>query len=207
MVSEQADRPKRQQVDVRREEILLATVKAVESRGMATLRVADIAATLGVSSGLVFYHFETKDALFVEALEYAVDRDLRRLDRALARGSSAVDRLKRVLASYGPTGHAQGWRLWIDAWSNSLREPTIRRALGRLDKRWRSALVTAIEDGVAAGEFDCPDPVATVARLGALMDGLSVSALVYRSVSRSQLRTWVREAAAAELGIAASRLL
>src|SRR5262245_57729558 len=105
----------RQKVDVRREEILAATVAEIEATGMSSLRVADIASSLGVSSGLVFYHFDTKDALLVAAFEFAVARDLARLDRALAKGSTPTERLARILAAYGPTGSAQGWTIWIDA--------------------------------------------------------------------------------------------
>jgi AcrR family transcriptional regulator len=191
----------RQKVEVRREAILVATIEQIEARGMATVRVADVAGALGVSSGLVFYHFDTKNALIVSALEHAVERDLRRLDTALSRSLAAPDRLKRVLSSYGPTGSAPSWRLWIDAWATALREPTIRSALRRLDDRWRTALVGAVVDGVAAGDFVCADPRAAVARIGALLDGLSVGVLVYRTVSRAQLRRWVREATAHELGL------
>jgi AcrR family transcriptional regulator len=197
----------RQKVEVRREAILKATIAQIERHGMATVRVGDVSGALGVSSGLVFYHFETKDALLVEALEYAVDRDLRRLDRAVSRRVAATDRLKRVLSSYGPTGSAPSWTVWIDAWGTALREPTIRAALTRLDDRWRSALAAAVSEGVDAGDFVCPDPSAAVARIGALLDGLSVAVLVYRSVTRAQLRRWVREATAAELGLEPAALI
>ncbi len=191
----------RRNADVRREEILTATIAEIEKRGMSALRVADIAAALGVSSGLVFYHFATKDALLVEALEYAVVRDADRLERALAKAGDPIDRLRRVLTSYGPTGAAQGWTLWIEAWSTALREPTIRASLRKLDERWREALDHVIAEGVETGDFTCPDPASTVARVGALLDGLSVAALIYKSVSRKQLQTWVRDATADELGI------
>ena len=191
----------RRKVEVRREEILTATIDQIEARGMSQVRVGDVARALGVSTGLVFYHFDTKDALFVAALEFAVERDLARLDRTLARGEDSVDRLRRVIAAYGPTGSAPGWTLWIHAWSTALREPTIRAALRRLDDRWRQALQDVVTDGRAKGEFQCPDPAATVARIGGLLDGLSVAVLVYRSLTRTQLRAWVREATAAELGI------
>jgi AcrR family transcriptional regulator len=196
----------RQKVEVRREEILRATIRQIETRGMATVRVGDVASSLGVSSGLVFYHFSTKNGLLVEALEYAVDRDLNRLDRVRAEGATATERLKRILSSYGPTGTASGWTLWIDAWATAQREPSIRQALARLDDRWRSALVVAIEEGVHAGEFVCSSPPDSVARIGALLDGLSVAVLVYESVSRAELRQWVREAAATELGLALTAL-
>lgn len=191
----------RQKVEVRREAILRATIGQIEAHGMATVRVADIAGSLGVSSGLVFYHFDTKNALLIEALEYAVDRDLGRLEKALSRSLGATDRLKRVLSSYGPTGNAPSWTLWIDAWATAIREPTIRLALTRLDDRWRSALTGVVTEGVDAGDFECDDPAAAVARIGALLDGLSVAVLVYRTVTRTQLRRWAREATAVELGL------
>jgi AcrR family transcriptional regulator len=191
----------RRKVEVRREEILVATIAEIEKHGMTALRVSDIASGLGVSSGLVFYHFDTKDALLVEALEYAVVRDADCLDKALAKEGEPLERLRRVLTSYGPTGAAHGWTLWIEAWSTALREPSIQASLRKLDKRWRDALEDVITEGVAAGVFTCTDTGSTVARIGALVDGLSVAALIYKSVNRKQLQAWVRDTTADELGI------
>jgi AcrR family transcriptional regulator len=191
----------RRKVEVRREEILVATIAEIEKSGMSALRVSDIAASLGVSSGLVFYHFDTKDALLVDALEYAVVRDADRLDRALAKEGEPLERLRRVLTSYGPTGAAHGWTLRIEAWSTALREPSIQASLRKLDKRWRDALQDVITEGVSTGVFNCEDPKGTVARVGALLDGLSVASLIYKSVNRKELQSWVRNTTADELGI------
>jgi AcrR family transcriptional regulator len=191
----------RHKVEVRREEILVATIAEIERSGMSSLRVSDVASSLGVSSGLVFYHFATKDALLVEALEHAVVSDADRLDRALAMSGEPVERLRRVLMSYGPTGAAHGWTLWIEAWSTALREPSIRASLRKLDKRWRDALEAVIAEGIEQREFQCADPPGAVARIGALLDGLSVAALIYQTVTRKQLQSWVRNAAADEVGI------
>ena len=191
----------RRRVDVRRDEILAATIEQVEQRGLARTRVSDVASALGISSGLVFYHFATKDALLVAAFERAVAKDLVLLDKAAKSGTDTTDRLRRVLAVFGPTGSAPGWRIWIDAWALALRDPQIRTALRRLDERWNRTLLDVVTAGVADGTFHCPDPDGSVARLSALIDGLSVATLAYRNVSRTQLRTWVREAAAREVGV------
>jgi AcrR family transcriptional regulator len=191
----------RRTVEVRREEILMATIDLLDRVGLASIRVADVAGALGVSPALVFYHFGTKDALVADAFAHAVDRDLHRIDEATSRGADPSDRLRRVLQLYGPTGAATGWRLWIDAWALAQREPVIRKVLRRLDERWCAVLREVIEDGVAEGTFTCPDPAATVARVSALIDGLSVATLVYRTVTREQLREWVAGAVAGELGI------
>ncbi len=188
-------------MQVRRDEILTATTDLLDRIGLQAIRVADVAEELGVSPGLVFYHFGTKDTLVAEAFAHAVDRDLSRLDQATAKGTDPLDRLRRVLRLYGPTGTAAGWRLWIDAWALAQREPVIRRVLRKLDQRWTAALLEVLEEGVADGSFACADPAASVARLSALLDGLSVATLVYRSVTRAQLREWVTAAVAHELGL------
>jgi AcrR family transcriptional regulator len=197
----------RRTVEVRREEMLAATTDLLDRIGLAAIRVSDVARALGVSPGLVFYHFGNKDALVAEAFGYAVDQDLRRLDQAVARGTDPVDRLRRVLRLYGPTGSATGWRLWIDAWALAQREPRIRAVLRRMDRRWCAVLRGVVEQGVAEEAFECADPDAMVIRISALLDGLSVALLVYRSVSRRQLREWVAGAVALELGLDTASLV
>ena len=83
----------------------------------------------------------------------------------------------------------------------------IRKVLRRLDQRWAAAFLEVIETGVADGSFTCADPAAAVARVSALLDGLSVATLVYRSVTRAQLRQWVAGAVAGELGLDPETLL
>jgi len=197
---------RRRRPDVRREEILDATLAVVVRNGLAAVRVADVAAVLGVSTGLVFYHFGTKDALVAEAFAHAVERDLAGLTDAAGGREEPAERVRRVLQLYGPTGTAQGWRLWIDAWALAQHETAIREALRRLDGRWTEALREVVGDGVARGSFSCADPSATVARVSALLDGLSVAVLVYRTVTLEQLRRWVAEAVASELGVDAATL-
>jgi AcrR family transcriptional regulator len=190
----------RRSVDVRREEILTATVDLVDRLGLAAVRVGDVAAELGVSASLVFYHFGTKDDLVAEAFAHAVERDLGRIDKVVASGEP-VERMRKLLRLYGPTGQAVGWRVWIDAWALAQREAHIRSVLRRLDQRWEDALREVVEDGVAAGAFTCADPAASVRRVSALLDGLSVATLVYKTVTRAQLRDWVAGHVAHELGV------
>ena len=191
----------RRSVAVRREEILLATIDLIERNGLAQTRVADVAGALAVSPALVFYHFKTKDALLAAAFEHAVERDLARLDAVVAQAADPLDGLRRVFRLYGPTGDASGWRIWIDAWAVAQREPEIQRVLRELDERWETALLR-----VVIGAFECADPRGAVARISALLDGLSVATLVYRTVTRDELRQWLIAAATAELGVAPEEL-
>lgn len=191
----------RRRVDIRREEILAAAADEVLIRGFGHTRVADVASALGVSTSLVFYHFGTKEKLMAEAFEYAVNRDLSKLDETVARAKDPVDGVRRILALYSPQGNAYGWTVWVDAWSESLREPQMRETYVRLDDRWKDVLTEQIRRGVECGDFVCADPAGSAWRLSALLDGLAVQVMMHQRITKKTLAQWVRGAAAAELSI------
>src|SRR6185503_17726832 len=62
-----------------RERILDAAVRRIASDGIDAVRIARIAMDAGVSTGLVHYHFATREALLAEALEHSYEQagDLR----------------------------------------------------------------------------------------------------------------------------------
>ncbi|MFJ8547276.1 TetR/AcrR family transcriptional regulator [Streptomyces sp. NPDC093586] len=186
----------------RREELLRAAIEQISARGVAALRIADVAAALGVSSALVLYHFSTKEKLVAAAFTRAAEDDLACLRRLLGRRTSALRRLRAALRWYAPTGQAKGWRLWIEGWAASLREPALREVARELDRQWKAAIAEVIADGVAAGEFSCPDPDGAALRLTALLDGLAVQLTSYKgAVPRARALQWVDEALARELGL------
>ncbi|MEU9732907.1 TetR family transcriptional regulator C-terminal domain-containing protein [Streptomyces sp. NPDC048002] len=186
----------------RREELLRAAVGQIEARGVAAVRIADVAAALGVSNALVLYHFSTKEKLVAAAFAYAAEDDLAHLRKLLGRRTTALRRLRTAVRWYAPTGQAKGWRLWIEGWAAALREPALREVTQALDKEWKAALSEVIAEGVAAGEFHCPDPAASALRLTALLDGLAVQLTSYQgALSRARAQEWADEALAGELGL------
>ncbi|MET9017545.1 TetR family transcriptional regulator C-terminal domain-containing protein [Streptomyces olivaceoviridis] len=186
----------------RREELLRAAIEQIEARGVAAVRIADVAAALGVSNALVLYHFSTKEKLVAAAFTYAAEDDLARLRKLLGRRTTALRRLRAAVRWYAPTGQAKGWRLWIEGWAVSLREPALREVTRELDAQWKAAIARVIAEGVAAGEFACADPAGTALRLTALLDGLAVQLTSYPgAVPRSRAQEWVDDALARELGL------
>ncbi|MHB9757493.1 TetR/AcrR family transcriptional regulator [Streptomyces sp. BYX5S] len=191
----------------RREELLKAAIEQIEARGVAAVRIADVASALGVSNALVLYHFSTKEKLVAAAFTHAAEGDLAHLRKLLGRRTTALKRLRAAVRWYAPTGTAKGWRLWIEGWAAALREPALRDVAQDLDRQWKAALADVVTEGVAAGEFSCPDPTATALRLTALLDGLAVQMTAYRgTVSRTRTQEWVDEALARELGLEKAEL-
>ncbi|MFE0377627.1 TetR family transcriptional regulator C-terminal domain-containing protein [Streptomyces inhibens] len=193
-------------VEERREELLRAAVGQIERRGVAALRVSDVAAELKVSNALVLYHFATKEKLVAAAFQYAAEADLAHLQSILGRRGSALRRLRAALRWYSPTGQAKGWKLWIEGWAASLREPVLREVAQDLDRQWKAALAEVIAQGAAAGEFDCADPEGAAWRLTALLDGFAVQTITYAgALPRRTMQTWVEDALTRELGLDAEQ--
>ncbi|MBA9057365.1 MULTISPECIES: TetR/AcrR family transcriptional regulator [Streptomyces] len=191
----------------RQGELLRAAVEQIEARGVAAVRIADVAAALGVSNALVLYHFSTKEKLVAAAFAHAAQDDLACLRKLLGRRTTALRRLRAAVRWYAPTGQAKGWRLWIEGWAVALREPALREVTRDLDRQWKAALAEVIAEGVSTGEFSCPDPQAAALRLTALLDGLAVQLTSYPgSVPRARAQEWMDEALARELGVARERL-
>ncbi|MGP8303236.1 TetR/AcrR family transcriptional regulator [Streptomyces inhibens] len=193
-------------VEERREELLRAAVGQIERRGVAALRVSDVAAELKVSNALVLYHFATKEKLVAAAFQYAAEADLAHLQSILGRRGSALRRLRAALRWYSPTGQAKGWKLWIEGWAASLREPVLREVAQDLDRQWKAALAEVIAQGAAAGEFDCADPEGAAWRLTALLDGFAVQTITYAgALPHRTMQTWVEDALTRELGLDAEQ--
>jgi AcrR family transcriptional regulator len=194
--------PRRVAVEQRRTEILDAARTVVLERGLANTRVSDVADALGVSTGLIHYHFASKDDLFTETLRHAADADIRRLEKSVAASADPVERVDRVLREYLPSRGDQTWVLWIDTWSAGLRNPAMRAISEELDEAWVRMLESVIEAGVDAGRFECPDPRASAWRLASLLDGLGLQVVLHnKTMTRSQMLEHARVAAMRELGL------
>ena len=69
--------------DLRRRQILEATHRVTLARGLHDLRVGDVADELDVSSGLIHYHFATKDELIEAMLGEMAEREIAGVRRSL----------------------------------------------------------------------------------------------------------------------------
>jgi AcrR family transcriptional regulator len=161
----------------------------------------------GVSTSLVHYHFETREALLAEALEhsYEVVGD-QRIDTGdwpdhTSRLSAMVD---QCLPYEGEL--ERDWILWVELWLRAVRHPELRPTAARLYERMHDWFAEAITAGIDAGEFQHADADALADRVLALCDGYGVRALVgdpQLDVQRARTEVW--SALAADLGLAPAR--
>jgi AcrR family transcriptional regulator len=167
-----------------RERILAAAVGRIAREGIDGVRIARIAMDAGVSTALVHYHFETREALLAEALEYSyAHAGDARLEPGRAGGlasASHAQRLQAMIDQCLPTTPelVQDWVLWVELWLRAIRHPELRPVAEELYARLRAWFADEITAGVAAGEFGRCDPEDVADRTLALLDGFGVRTLI-----------------------------
>jgi AcrR family transcriptional regulator len=178
-----------------RERILAAAVERIASDGIDDVRIARIAMDAGVSSSLVHYHFETRETLLEQALEYSFELagDVRIGDEP----GDAPDHTSRLAAMIDqclpyPGQLERDWILWVELWLRSVRHPELRPTSARLYARMHVWFADAIRAGAEAGEFDATaDPSRTADRLIALCDGFGVRTLMGElPIERARAEVW-----------------
>lgn len=186
-----------------RESIIDATLDLIKEQGIDQIRAGDVASRLGVSSGLIFYHFDNLQTLVTTAVRHATDRELEHLTGLLAAvGDDRVEALRTVLREYGPTGSAFGWTLWVECWSASRRDPDLRKTVQLLDARWRDVIADLIAAGARGQVFTCDDPAGAARRLTSLLDGLAVQYVVFdHAIELDEINATMDFALNRELGI------
>jgi AcrR family transcriptional regulator len=187
--------------EVRRSQIVKATQRATLEHGLHDVRIADIAAELDVSTGLIHYHFATKEQVIDAMLREVAAAEIGGVRAALADLPTARQRLARLIDTYLPSSRRdRSWLLWIDVWGEALRDANLRRISEDLDVAWVEVFTEVIGTGVDEGVFRCADPVATAWRLCALLDGLGLQVVLHHAtMTRAQMGNHVRAAASLEL--------
>lgn len=188
--------------DRRREATIAAALAVARRKGLASTTVRDVARQMGVSSGLIHHYFETMDELLAAAFERVAIADLQRTEDAVDRAKDGEGALLAFFSEYAPADADWAFQLWLDAWAEAARRPTLRATSQRLNLAWHSLLERTVQTGVRAGAFRCPDPAATAWRILSVLDGLALQVVAHESViARGDMIAWAILAAERELGV------
>jgi AcrR family transcriptional regulator len=159
----------------RQDSIVEAACSAVVEVGIPDLTVADVARRAGVSSGLVHYHFRTKQQLLAAACERLAARRAAARAAALASadGLAALDALWSVLHT---GAESQAERAWHDLALLGRRDATVRRILATQRRAEQRALAARLPGLLASLGADAAVPADEAAGLVThFLDGAALS--------------------------------
>ena len=85
-----------------RQRVLETAARQIREDGIAALGVADCMRSAGLTHGAFYGHFDSRDALIVEALEYAVEQSRKRIEalRTGAGGAKAKEPLRAIAETF-----------------------------------------------------------------------------------------------------------
>jgi AcrR family transcriptional regulator len=192
-----------------RERILAAAVRQIAREGIEGVRIARIAMEARVSSALVHYHFETRDALLAEALDYSYQRagEARIGGDDELPAATHAERLQSMIDGCLPTtpGLTDDWVLWVELWLRAARSPDLRPVAEELYARLHSWFRDEIAAGVKDREFNRCDPDEVADRTLALIDGYGIRTLIGDgAIPLERARRAVSNAVARDLGLGES---
>lgn len=144
----------------RKAEIVRAATQLLSEHGYQGMNLEDVAEQTDIAKGTLYHYFSGKDELVAAVLE-ALTADVNaRLEarRDLVRDRSYVDQLRalireqvRILTETAP--EVATVFSWPNSWPAAF-DDTIKNSRRRHDAIFRSV----VEAGMAADEFDCPNP-------------------------------------------------
>lgn len=167
---------KRQERGAAREKLIVgAAAELITERGLANIRVADVAERAGMSAGHVTYYFRSKTVLLMRAIQQSEDAFIDEVEAKVHKIRDPWKRLTKFIelsASNGP--HDPGWVLWFEVWANAALDVEVARLHEELDARSCGILAEVIRYGCERGAFETEDPELTATLLSASIDGLSI---------------------------------
>lgn len=139
--------------DARRQQIIHAAFDVASRKGLAALTVRLVAARAGLSTGLVLFHYKTKEQLVIALLDYVLaTTTVLRLTDDIAQISSPLDRLLALLAREMDrlSQEPRRIRLFFDFWAKGFTHPRIKRRMQAELDRYREAFRPIAEEVLAA---------------------------------------------------------
>jgi AcrR family transcriptional regulator len=155
--------------------VVEAAGQAIAERGLANVRMSDVAERAGMTVGHVSYYFPSKIELLMRAIRASEDEHWTAVELDLARIRDPWKRLDKLLDVAASTGARDpGWVLWVQLGLESALDAAVARDHHELDARWRSILTEVIRYGVEDGAFVSTDPAQDAMLLSSVVDGLSI---------------------------------
>jgi AcrR family transcriptional regulator len=173
--------------DERRDAILAAARGVFARKGLAATKISDLAAAAGLSHGLVYHYFASKEAVYAAIVESVLDEATADILGIAASGGRPAERLQAVVEHMLARGEQQPETLIlvVQAFVAEAVPEGVRGRLVRFATEAQAAIVALFAEGQATGDFDPEqDARELTSLLFATIHGLAIARLVDLGIPR-----------------------
>ncbi len=174
----------------RRSGIVRAAARVFSSRSFDSATMDDIAQELGVSKGVLYYQFRSKEEVFTEILVLAISEALRRLEVTVATSGSPLDRLRealRELIAFNLDEETPNHGAMLIIGNIRSLSPSRRETIRALQRAYQNVVIGLIREGTAAGLFDVADPRVAAMNMLNAANGVSTWFVRDRDVNANEV--------------------
>ena len=146
--------------DDRRQQILRAAAHVFARKGLAATTIADIAQAAGVSHGLAYHYFDSKEDIFAQLIRRAMDGTERLLLEARSREGTVTSRLHWLIEQMieGASDSADDLLIVQQAAISEAVPPEVRELVLQRPPVLVQSLAQLMSEGQRAGELISGDP-------------------------------------------------
>jgi AcrR family transcriptional regulator len=170
-----APKLKPETLEERKVQILTAAWTCFTRKGYNNTTMDDIVAESGLSKGSLYWHFDSKDALFEAAVLAFLSEVGQEFFAAMEQCETVSDKLRAGARSMADLGRsAEGlFSLIVEFWAQSDRREEVSRFWADVLVQYKELIAGVIEEGVQKGEFKAVDAGHLAWVLMAAYDGLA----------------------------------
>ncbi len=154
-----------------REQILLATIKLLGTKGYANINTNDIVAESGISKGGIYWHFRNKDAIIEAAFVAILDAQLVFIEAQLAGTDPARDKLRRIFGISHLVGE-ESTPPPLELFTLAARDAALMEQVRRYVHAYQERIAQVIQQGIDSDELASVDPMMTALNLLSILEGV-----------------------------------
>jgi AcrR family transcriptional regulator len=167
--------------DERKEQLIGAALKVFSSRGIIGSKISMIAAEAGVSQGLFYHYFKSKDELFTSLVQEALEASLSSIDRLYQVSGSPKDKIKFLTESILDKSGAPYFRLIHQARTSDGIPVKAKQLIEQYSmKIYVDRLLPLFKEGQQAGEIAAGNLEELISIYLSVLSGVMVLSEDYR---------------------------
>ncbi|MBB6403248.1 TetR/AcrR family transcriptional regulator [Arthrobacter sp. AZCC_0090] len=159
-------------------EIAEAAKEIALEQGLSAITLRNVAARVGVASGLVAHYQPNVDALVAGIFATIVAAETDEVSGLLDRLPTPLERLGMLLETLMDNSRIDVTAIWVEAWTLGRRNEALAACVREQMDAWQEVVQGVVEAGIVAGEFETFDASSVAWQILGMVDGLNAQALV-----------------------------
>lgn len=169
--------------EAKRQEILLAALRAFSSGGYDKTSMADIVEATGLSKGTLYWYFKNKQELYSALVTMVTEQLMQEIMQTiqLHEDKGAAEHIRSIFQRSGEIlmqTDANSMALYTDFLLQAWHDETLRAKFTDYYQQYMDMLETIIQRGIDQGEFRAINARQAAHAVVGALDGISLQALV-----------------------------